>query len=106
MTLEGSVKFDTIFPATINSAIAVQNASEAAAQLAGTANVDAESEPKLFSEDFAHMAAAKPGCFILTGNGTDGSHGRPLHSADYDFNDETLKWGSSFWVELVEQQLA
>ena len=39
------------------------------------------------------------------GNGVTGSHGRPLHSADYDFNDELLVQGSSYWVELAEQQL-
>ena len=39
------------------------------------------------------------------GNGISESHGRPLHSADYDFNDELLVKGSSYWVELAEQQL-
>ena len=39
------------------------------------------------------------------GNGTSGSNGRPLHSSDYDFNDELLVTGSSYWVELAEQQL-
>ena len=38
-------------------------------------------------------------------DGISGSHGRPLHSADYDFNDELLVKGSSYWVELAEQQL-
>jgi hippurate hydrolase len=42
---------------------------------------------------------------LLMGNGTSGSYGRPLHSADYDFNDELLVKGSSYWVELAEQQL-
>ncbi|MGB7206669.1 MAG: amidohydrolase, partial [Anderseniella sp.] len=54
---------------------------------------------------FAHMAKARPGCFMLLGNGTEGSHSRPLHSADFDFNDALLVPGSSFWVDLVEQEL-
>ena len=61
--------------------------------------------PRLFSEDFAIMSDAKPGCFVLMGNGTKGSHSRPLHAADYDFNDELLVIGSSYWADLVEQQL-
>ncbi len=101
----GKTQFDTIFPAIINSSAQAHSASEAARKLAGKNNVDGDSEPKLFSEDFAHMAAAKPGCFILMGNGTAGSNAKPLHSADYDFNDEALTWGSSYWVQLVEQQL-
>ena len=51
------------------------------------------------------MSDAKPGCFVLMGNGTKGSHARPLHAADYDFNDELLVLGSSYWTDLVEQQL-
>jgi hippurate hydrolase len=57
------------------------------------------------SEDFAHMALARPGCFLFAGNGTAGSNAQPLHSADYDFNDDLLVPGSSFWVQLVEQEL-
>jgi hippurate hydrolase len=40
------------------------------------------------------------------GNGIAGRHAHPLHSADYDFNDDALTLGSSYWVELVEQELA
>jgi hippurate hydrolase len=72
----------------------------------GSREVDTECEPKLFSEDFAHMAATKPGCFVLMGNGIQGVNAKPLHSSDYDFNDEALSYGSSFWVQLVEQELS
>ena len=51
------------------------------------------------------MSALTPGCFVLMGNGTKGSHGKPLHAPDYDFNDELLVIGSSYWCDLVEQQL-
>lgn len=103
--VEGSVKYDTIFPVVINSSEATDAAVQAAVTLAGAERVDRSCEPKLFSEDFAHMAHARPGCYILMGNGTEGTHSRPLHSADYDFNDDALVSGSSLWVTLVEQQL-
>jgi amidohydrolase len=99
------VDFDTIFPACINAADPVAAVARAATDMFGAANVDAASLPKLFSEDFAHMAAAVPGCFLLMGNGTEGAHARPLHSSDYDFNDAGLVPGSSFWVHLAETRL-
>jgi len=104
--VEGEVSYHTAFPATINNAECAARAATAARSLLGAASVDAECEPKLFSEDFAHMATAKPGCYVLMGNGKSGSNSQPLHSADYDFNDELLTIGSSYWVELVEQELA
>ncbi len=101
-----TVSYKTIFPPVINAPDPVRAAVSAARALPAATRVDADCEPRLFSEDFAHMAAARPGCYLLMGNGTQGPHARPLHSADYDFNDETLTIGSSFWVQLVEQQLA
>ncbi|TMV08476.1 amidohydrolase [Ruegeria sediminis] len=61
--------------------------------------------PMSFSEDFAHFAAAVPGCFLLLGNGEDGPNGQPLHAADYDFNDALLPIGAEFWVQLVRDRL-
>lgn len=58
-----------------------------------------------FSEDFAHFSAAVPGCFLLLGNGTEGAHGQPLHSSDYDFNDALLPIGAAFWEALVRDRL-
>lgn len=100
-----TVSYDTIFPATINAASATRSAVHAAQTLVGDDAVDDDCPAKLFSEDFAHLAAARPGCFMLMGNGTEGAHARPLHSSDYDFNDASLVPGSSYWVTLVEQQL-
>ena len=97
-----TVCYDTIFPAVINDAEAAVQAARVAAGLGPT---DGACEPKLFSEDFAHFAAAKPACFMLMGNGEAGSHAQPLHSADYDFNDASLSIGALYWVNLVEQQL-
>ncbi len=103
--VEAKVTYETVFPSTINSPAAVDAAGSAARLVVGKEAVDTDCPPKLFSEDFAHFAAMKPGCFMLMGNGTEGPCSRPLHSADYDFNDDALVPGSSFWVKLVEQQL-
>ncbi len=104
--VDGEVTYETIFPAVINSTDAVNKVADAACALVGNHRVDSSCEPKLFSEDFGHMTNARPGCYVLMGNGTQGAHSRPLHSADYNFNDEGLVPGSSLWVALVEQQLA
>ncbi len=100
--VSATLTYDTIFEPTINSAGPTADAVRAAGVVG---QVQGAAPPKLFSEDFAHMAAVVPGCFILSGNGVEGSAARPLHSADYDFNDAALVPGSSFWVELVEQTL-
>ncbi len=103
--VSATVSYDTIFPVTINAASATHCGIRAAQALVGGDGVDGDCPAKLFSEDFAHLAAARPGCFMLMGNGTMGAHARPLHSSDYDFNDAALVPGSSYWVTLVEQQL-
>jgi len=99
------VSYDTVFEVTVNAPGPAARAAEAATALAGAAAVNADCAPILGSEDFAHMALARPGCFLFLGNGTEGAHARPLHSANYDFNDDILAAGSSFWVRLVEQEL-
>ena len=103
--VSATVTYDCLFPPTLNAQSVKDAAMQAARLVVDEGAVDADCEAKLFSEDFAHMAAARPGCFVLTGNGTEGANARALHSANYDFNDEALVPGSSFWVSLVEQQL-
>ena len=104
--VSGEVSYETVFEVTLNAAEPTERAARAASALVGSQNVETDCEPILGSEDFAHMALARPGCFIFAGNGTSGANGQPLHSADYDFNDELLTIGSSYWVGLVEQELA
>jgi len=99
------VRYQTTCPMTYNQVEQAESATKAAISLLGQDKADGNIEPRSFSEDFSIMSDAKPGCFVLMGNGTSGSNGRPLHSADYDFNDELLVTGSSYWVELAEQQL-
>ena len=80
-------------------------AIRAAVDTVGEDRVVPDCEPAACSEDFAQMLRAKPGCYLLIGNGTDGHHGRPLHNPGYDFNDEVLATGAAYWVRLVENVL-
>jgi len=98
-----SVSFATEFIETINAPIPVE-AVVRASQSQGLATIP-DREPMSFSEDFAHFSAAVPGCFLLLGNGEDGSNGRPLHAANYDFNDALLPIGAAFWAALVRDRL-
>jgi len=97
------VEFNTEFIETINAAEPTQAVIETA-QNSGLATIP-DREPMSFSEDFAHFCAAVPGCFLLLGNGETGAHGQPLHSNDYDFNDELLPIGAKLWTDLVRNRL-
>ena len=103
--VKSEVSYETTVIPTFNSSQQTEAATNAARNVFGDKNTDDDCLPRLFSEDFSIMSEAKPGCFVLMGNGTRGSHSRPLHSPNYDFNDELLVIGSSYWTELVEQQL-
>jgi len=54
------------------------------------------------AEDFSYMLQARPGAFIFTGNGDTAL----LHNSNYDFNDDAIPHGASYWVQLVETALA
>lgn len=101
--VEIAFEFRTEFIETINAEIP----TEAVIKAGLTCGLETvpDCTPMSFSEDFAHFSAAVPGCFLLLGNGTDGAHGQPLHSSDYDFNDDLLPIGSRFWTQLVRDRL-
>ena len=99
------VSYKTACPVTFNESKQAESATKAAMTLLGEKNSNGDCEPRLFSEDFSILSAAKPGCFVLMGNGTSGSHSKSLHASNYDFNDELLVIGSSYWAALAEQQL-
>ena len=104
--ISSKVTYTTTCPVTFNSPEPTQAAIKAADGLVGKENINGDCAPKLFSEDFSLLSSSKPGCFVLMGNGTSGSNAQPLHSPNYDFNDEALVIGSSYWSDLVEQQLS
>jgi len=89
------------FPATVNHEAETELAAAAAARVAGDAKVRRDMPPSMGSEDFSYMLEANPGSYIWMGNArTDG--GCFLHNPNYDFNDEALGWGASYWATLVE----
>jgi hippurate hydrolase len=100
-----AVRYERRYPATVNSAHETLQAARAAEAVVGEANVDRAPTPERASEDFAYMLQAKPGCYVWLGAGRDAST-PSLHSPHYDFNDDVLAIGASYWVTLAEQQLA
>jgi len=107
------VTFERYYPATINDPAQAAFAAEVASAMVGSGNVVANCEPTMGSEDFAFMLQARPGAYIFIGNG-DGSHRLAghgegpcmLHNPSFDFNDELIPVGATFWVRLVEKFLA
>lgn len=108
-----TVTFNRNYPPTINSSAETHFAVEVMREIVGAQNVDDHTEPTMGAEDFAFMLQAKPGCYAFLGNGDgghrDAGHGAGpcmLHNASYDFNDELLPVGTTFWVRLAERYLA
>jgi hippurate hydrolase len=104
--------FHRNYPPLINHPKETAFAVEVMKAVAGAANVDANTEPTMGAEDFAFMLQAKPGCYVFLGNGDgshrDGGHGLgpcQLHNGSYDFNDNLLPIGASYWVRLAEMAL-
>ncbi|CAH2600441.1 Amidohydrolase [Rhodovastum atsumiense] len=93
------------YPSIINDAEATERAALAAARLVGEQHVVRRRPSGLGGEDFSFMARKVPGCFVRFGqaNGEKGSV--PVHHPRYDFNDEILPLGASYWASLVEQEL-
>ena len=104
-------EFRRNYPPTINSAAEADFARGVMAELVGAERVIAQ-EPTMGAEDFSYMLMAKPGCYVFLGNG-DGSHrdmghgGGPcmLHNPSYDFNDDLIPLGASYWVQLAQAWL-
>jgi len=94
------------FIPTVNSANEADISARVAASVVGAQNVVGDSRPAMTSEDFGYMLQARPGAYLLLGNGKEGVGGCSLHNPAYDFNDAILCIGADFWVRLVEDQLA
>jgi amidohydrolase len=102
--MRATVRYERRYPATVNSAPEVRHALAAAGAVVGPERVIADPVPEMGSEDFAFMLQAKPGCYVWLGAGAgDATPG--LHNPAYDFNDDVLAIGASYWVKLAEQQL-
>jgi hippurate hydrolase len=100
-----SVRYERRYPPTVNHPRETAIAAAALAKIVGRENVLTDLQPTMGSEDFAFMLQARPGCYVWIGNGP-GAGGCMLHNPRYDFNDEILPIGASYWATLVEQVLA
>jgi hippurate hydrolase len=90
------------YPVTFNHADETIFAGDVAAVVAGEAQVMRAMPPVMGGEDFSYMLEARPGAFIFLGNGDTAN----LHHPAYDFNDEVIPHGVSYWVRLAETALA
>ena len=89
------------YPVTRNHERQAAFAAAVAAEVVGQERVDDRFAPVMGAEDFSFMLEARPGAFIFVGNGDSAG----LHHPAYDFNDETIPIGTSYWVKLVETAL-
>jgi amidohydrolase len=89
------------YPATVNHADEADFAARVAAEISGSAAVDANAPREMGSEDFAYMLEARPGAYLFLGTGP----GAGLHHPAFDFNDEAAPVGASFFARLAERAL-
>jgi hippurate hydrolase len=89
------------YPVTVNHPSETDFAIQVAKEIAGDNKVH-ETPPMMGAEDFSYMLEARPGAFIFCGNGDTAG----LHHPAYNFNDEAIVFGTSYWVKLVENTLA
>ena len=97
-----TLDYERSYPVLVNHAAETGIAARVAADVAGEGNVSSEIPPVMGAEDFAYMLEARPGAFIFIGNGDSAG----LHHPAYNFNDDAIVYGSSYWIKLVESQLA
>ncbi len=99
-----TVSFDNRYPPTVNSVAEAEFCQRTAVALLGEEKVRKNESPSMGGEDFSFMLQEKPGCYVWLGNGP-GTGGCSLHNPHYDFNDDILPFGISYWVSLVENAL-
>ena len=92
------------YPPTVTDPLHTEIAVGVAEDVVGKGKVDPNYTPNMASEDFSFMLQKKPGAYIFIGNGPE-DNGRILHNPRYDFNDDILPIGSSYWARLVETVL-
>lgn len=105
-------EFKRNYPPTINHAREAEFARRVMTEMVGADDVQ-EFVPSMGAEDFAYMLQARPGAYLIIGNG-DGTHRETghglgpctLHNPNYDFNDDLIPLGGSFWVRLAQAWLA
>ena len=95
------MRYERRYPPVVNHARETDIAVAAARRVAGADGVDSACKAIMASEDFAFMLNARPGAYLLVGNGDT----PPVHNPRYDFNDALLPIGASYWLSLVKEIL-
>ncbi|CAN7161053.1 M20 aminoacylase family protein [Devosia sp. LjRoot3] len=95
------IRYARGYPVTVNSAREADFAAAVASEVAGAERVDRNTPPSMGGEDFSFMLNERPGAYIFIGNGNSSE----LHTDTYDFNDEAIPVGTSYWVRLAETAL-
>ena len=96
-----TLNYERGYPVMVNAVKETSYMVDVAEEVAGVANVDNNAAQVMGAEDFSYMLEERPGAYIRVGNGDTAS----LHHPNYNFNDEAIPFGTSFWVELVEKRL-
>jgi len=97
------VKYERMYPATVNHRPQFEHAATVAEELVGRDNVVRNMPPSMGAEDFAFMLQARPGCYLRLGQG--GGEGCWLHSTRYDFNDAVIPLGSGLLAAIAERRM-
>ena len=95
------LSYERGYPVVVNHDAQTAHAAAVAAEIVGEGRV-MEMPPLMSAEDFAYMLEARPGALIFIGNGNSAG----LHHPAYDFNDDAIVFGTSYWIRLVETTLA
>jgi metal-dependent amidase/aminoacylase/carboxypeptidase family protein len=98
-----AVRYTRCYPPTVNSVSETELAAQVLSGVVGEGNVRRDLLPSMGGEDFAFMLQQRPGSYVWIGNGENRDG---LHHPSYDFNDEILPLGASYWARLVETALA
>ena len=99
---KAELTYTTGYPVLVNEELKTAFAAGVAREVAGKDKVNTDCAPLMGAEDFAFMLQERPGAFIYIGNGNSAQ----LHNPAYDFNDEAIPVGTSYWVRLAETALA
>lgn len=100
--VRADISYHRDYPVTVNDAEEAGFAADIAAKVVGERNVERDLVPTMGGEDFSFMLEQLPGAFIFAGVGEDVAN---LHNEAYDFNDELIPVGCSYWATLVETAL-
>jgi hippurate hydrolase len=99
---KAKITYSNGYPVVVNHERETAFAAGVAREIVGKDKVDTDTPPRMAAEDFAFMLNERPGAFIFCGNGDSAG----LHHPAYDFNDEAIPIGTSYWVRLAESALA